>query len=62
MAKKVTILLPTPSAYIDYVNKVLLDAFELDVPTFSTVEPTTSVAKKIVNKEGYFLLEEERGE
>jgi hypothetical protein len=55
---KRTLLLPNPVSYIDYVNKILIDSFLEDVPTVAQVEPTTQVARILVNEEGFLIIDE----
>lgn len=56
------IVLPNISDYMSYITKILIDSFSQDVPTSSEVQGTPTVAKFLVNKEGFILTEEESGE
>ena len=53
------IILPNVSDYINYITKILIDSFVQDVPTESQVEPMPTVAKILVNKEGFIITEQE---
>ena len=55
---RTTIILPNPASYIDYINKILIDSFEQNIPTSSQVYPTTTVARLLVNQTGVILVEE----
>lgn len=54
-----TIILPSIPHYMDYLNKILIDAFVQDKATKDTTMSTVKLAKIMVYQDTYFTVNEE---
>ncbi len=44
---------------MDYINTILVDSVLTDTTPTSTVEPTTKIAKMMVNEDMYLIIDQE---